>query len=122
MSRVPTSHTNRPAIRAIGWTALALLAPGIAAGVPAPDHSGNARPTSEPAAARFAACATEGPHLSRERFLCYRAAANLANERHSLPRARPWPDLSAVQTADATSGIGSAVGTGVSSSGSATRQ
>ena len=138
MSRVPTSQTNRPAIRAIGWATLALLAPGIAAGVPAPDHSGNAHPTSAPAAVRGApACATAGTALGLERFLCHRAAANLANERDTVPSTRApqyGPTSQRVraeereerpgrdQTAEATSGIGSAVGTGVSRSGSATRQ
>ena len=93
MRRIRTSHTHHPPLRAIGWTAVALLAPGIAAGASALGHPGTARPPSTPPAAQFAACAAAGPHLSRERFLCYRAAANLANERHNLPRGKPWPAL-----------------------------
>ena len=93
MSRMPTSKADRRAIRAIGCATLALLAPGIAAGASALGHPGTARPPTTPPAARFAACAAAGPHLSRERFLCFRAAANLANERHNLPRGRPWPAL-----------------------------
>jgi hypothetical protein len=117
MSRMPTSHTNRPAIRAIGWSTLALLATGIAPVAAALGHCGDGRPPTAPAAARVAPkCATAGPLLSIERFLCYRAVANLANERFTLP------SLAVDQTADATSGIGSAEGTGVSRSGSATRQ
>ena len=117
MSRVTTSHTHRPAIRAIGWSTLALLAAGIAPGAAALGHCGDARPATTTASARVALpCAAAGPLMSRERFLCYRAAANLANERVTQP------SLAADQTAEATSGIGSAVGTAVSRSGSATRQ
>lgn len=117
MSRVPTSHTHRPPIRAIGWATLALLAPGLAASATALGHCGEARPPTAPAAVRGApVCATDGNPLALERFLCYRAAANMANERDTPS------SPAAGQTADATSGIGSAVGTGVSRSGSATLQ
>jgi hypothetical protein len=113
MSRVPTSNSNRPPIRAIGWATLALLAPGLAASATALGHCGDARPPAAPAVVRAVpACATVGTPFGLERFLCYRAAANLANERSA----------GGDQTAEATSGIGSAVGTGVSRSGSATRQ
>jgi hypothetical protein len=117
MSRVVTSDTNRPPIRAIGWATLALLVPGMAVSATALGHCGDAGPPTAPAAVRAApACATVATPFGRERFLCYRAAANLAGERYILPS----PAVG--QTADATSGIGSAVGTGVSRSGSATRQ
>ena len=138
MSRVPTSHTNRPAIRAIGWATLALLAPAMAASATALGHCSDGRPPTAPAAVRGApACATAGTALGLERFLCHRAAANLANERDTVPSTRApqyGPTSQRVraeereerpgrdQTAEATSGIGSAVGTAVSSSGSATRQ
>jgi hypothetical protein len=150
MSRVTTSHTRRPAIRAIGWSTLALLATGIAPGAAALGHCGDARPPAAPAAVRgVQACATVGAPFGLERFLCYRAAANLANERYAMPPTavggggaadastgapRYGPTSKRVraedreeraggdQTAEATSGIGSAVGTGVSRSGSATRQ
>jgi hypothetical protein len=109
--------TTRPPIRAIGWATLALLAPGMAASAAALGHCDDARPPAAPAAARDAsACATVGAPSGLERFLCYRAAANLANERLTVPV------LSSDQTADATRGIGSAVGTGVRRSGSATLQ
>ena len=123
MSRVPTSHTNRPPIRAIGWATLALLAPGLAASATALGHCGDARPPTAPAAVRGAPlCATDGhPPRARALPLLPRRRQPRQRARH-LPSARPRPDLSAVQTADATSGIGSAVGTGVSRSGSATRQ
>ncbi len=93
MSRMLTSHTNRPPIRAIGWATLALLAPALAAGASALGDPGTAGPPTTPPAVRFAACTTAGPHLSLQRFLCYRAAANLANERNNLPRVKAWPDL-----------------------------
>ena len=117
MSRVPSSKTNRSPIRAIGWATLALLAPGMATSATALGTASDARPPTAPAAVRGAQhCEAVAPHLPRERFLCYRAAANLANERHTPS------SPAAGQTADATSGIGSAVGTGVSRSGSATSQ
>jgi hypothetical protein len=117
MSRVLTPHTNRPPIRAIGWATLALLAPGMAASATALGDCGGERPPAAPAAARSApACATVGTPVGLERFLCYRAAANLANEPSTLP------SLPVGQPAEATSGIGPAVGTGVSRSGSATLQ
>ena len=115
MSRVTTSKADRPAIRAIGCATLALLVPGVAGGAP-PDGPGAAPPPTSSVIPRFAACASAGPPSSPARALCYRAAANLANERYTLP------SLAVGQTADATKGIGSAVGTGVSRSGSATRQ
>lgn len=122
MSRM-TLHTNRPAIRAIGLAALALLGPGVSAGAAALDHDGDAGPRTLPAAAQVAPpCASAGPHMSRERFLCYRAAANLANERLTMPMALPSTAVAIAQTAEATNGIGSAEGTGVSRPGSATRQ
>jgi hypothetical protein len=118
MTRALTSHTNRPPIRAIGWATLALLAPGMAASATALGHCGDAgsRTPTALAAARVAACPSLGPPSGLERFLCYRAAANLANEPYTLP------SLAVDQTAEATRGIGSAAGTGVSRSGSATRQ
>ena len=115
MSRVTTSKADRPAVRAIGWATLALLASGVTAAA-AHDGRGAAPPPTSSVMPQFAACASAGPPSSPERALCYRAAANLANERYTLP------SLAVGQTADATRGIGSAVGTGVSRSGSATRQ
>jgi len=115
MSRVTTSKANRPAARAIGWATLALLVPGVAAAA-AQDGRGAAAPPTSSVMPQFAACASVGPPSSPVRALCYRAAANLANERYTLP------SLAVGHTADATKGIGSAVGTGVSRSGSATRQ
>ena len=115
MSRVTTSKADSPAVRAIGWATLALLASGVTAAA-AHDWPGAAPPPTSSVMPQFAACASAGPPSSPERALCYRAAANLANERYTLP------SLAVGQTADATKGIGSAVGTGVSRSGSATRQ
>ena len=149
MSRVPSSRTNRSPIRAIGWATLALLAPGIATSATALGTASDARPPTAPAAVRGAQhCEAVAPHLPRERFLCYRAAANLANERHTMPRA--WaadggaahtstrsPEYGPTQErvraereertghvriADAANGIGFAAETGVSRSGSATLQ
>ena len=148
MSRVPTSNTNRSPIRAIGWATLVLLAPGMASAT-ALGHCGDARPPTAPAAVRGAPpCEAAEPHLSRERFLRYRAAANLANERYTVPRA--WATGGAApastrrlqygptqqrvraeereertghdRTADGTSGIGFVAETGVSRSGPATLQ
>ena len=130
MSRVPSSKTNRSPIRAIGWATLALLAPGMATSATALGTASDARPPTAPAAVRGAQhCEAVAPHLPRERFLCYRAAANLANERHTMPRA--WAaDGGATHTstrrhvriADAANGMGFAAETGLSRSGSATLQ
>jgi hypothetical protein len=117
MSRLLTPHTNRRPVRAIGWTTRALLAPGMAASATALGHCGHARPPTAAAAVRSApACSTVGAPSGLERFLCYRAAANLANEPSTLP------GLPLGQTAEATRGIGSAARAGVSRSGSATFQ
>jgi hypothetical protein len=43
---------------------------------------GLGRPDGDP----FMACRTVGAPTGLERFLCYRSAANLANELHNLPR------------------------------------
>ncbi len=148
MSRVPSSNTNRSPIRAIGWATLALLAPGIATSAPALGTARDARPPTAPAAVRGAPhCEAVGLQW-RERFLCYRAAANLANERYTMPRAWAAGGGAAhtstrspqygptqervhaereertghVRIADAANGIGFAAETGVSRSGSATLQ
>lgn len=90
MHRVTTSHANRPAIRAIGWSTLALLATGIPPAAAALGHRGDARPPTRPDAARMAArCATAGPLLSPERVLCYCAAADLANEPFAVSAGSP---------------------------------
>ena len=149
MSRVPSSKTNRSPIRAIGWATLALLAPGMATSATALGTASDARPPTAPTAVRGAPhCEAVAPHLPRERFLCYRAAANLANERHTMPRAwatdggaahtsRRSPQYGPTQErvraereertglvriAVAANGIGFAAETGVSRSGSATLQ
>jgi hypothetical protein len=147
MSRGPSSNTNRTPIRAIGWATFALLAPGMATSATAPGTASDARPPTAPAAVRGAPhCEAVGLHVWRERFLCYRAAANLANERHTMPRAWATGGGDAhtrspqygptqervraereertghVRIADAADGIGLAAETGVSGSGSATLQ
>ena len=87
MRRIRTSHTHHRPIRAIGCATLALLAPGMAASAPTLGHSGDARPLTTPAALPGAqSCATMSP-FGLEGFLCYRAAANLANEHNIAPRA-----------------------------------
>jgi hypothetical protein len=149
MSRVLNTNTNRSTIRAMGWITLALLAPGMATSATALGTAGDARPPTAPAAVRGAPhCEAAGPHLWRERFLCYRAAANLANERHTMPRAWAAGDevahtstrspqygptqervraereerIGHVRIADAAGGIDFAAETGVGRSGSATLQ
>jgi hypothetical protein len=149
MSRGPGSNPNRPPIRAIGWATLALLAPGVATSATALGMTGDARPPTAPVAVRGAPhCDAVGPHLWRERFLCYRAAANVANERHTMPRAWAAFDGAAhtstrgpqygptrervraereertghLRIAAAADGIGFAAETGFGRSGSATLQ
>ena len=60
----------------------------------------------------FTACRTVGTPISLERFLCYRRAANLANEQLPAPLTRPIViDRAGFDLADA--GVGFATATGL---------
>jgi hypothetical protein len=65
-------------------SAAVLIGAGAAAGQPSNGHGDPGHAPRVPDA--FAACSTVGTPSGLERFLCYRAAANLANERRMLPR------------------------------------
>ena len=62
-------------------SAAVLLGAGAAAAHPV-DGGDDRTPTAEASTA----CQTVGTWFGQERFLCYRAAANLANELRTLPR------------------------------------
>ena len=69
-----------------------------------------------------ASCRTAGAPLSVERFLCYRRAANLANERHLLPPPETRPIViggTSFDWTDAGVGFGAAAGLGLLGAGSA---
>jgi hypothetical protein len=74
----------------------------------------------------FTACRTAGAPMSSERFLCYRAAANLANERFTRGSTSPAPVTRPIviegpgfDWTDAGIGFAAAVGLGLLGAGSA---
>ena len=76
---------------------------------------------SAPAADPFTACQTVGTSFGLERFLCYRAAANLANERRMLPRPPTRPIViegAGFGWTDAGVGFATAAGLGLIGAGS----
>jgi hypothetical protein len=85
-------------------------------------HGVGERPSPGSETDPFAACGTVGAPLGPERFLCYRSAANLANELRSLPRPPTRPiviDGAGFDWTDAGVGFGAAAGLGLLGAGSA---
>lgn len=85
-------------------------------------HGLGERPSPGSEADPFAACRTVGAPLSVERFLCYRSAANLANERRVLPPPVTRPIViggTSFDWTDAGVGFGAAAGLGLLGAGSA---
>ena len=85
-------------------------------------HGLGERPSPGSEADPFAACRTVWAPLSRERFLCFRSAANLANELRVLPRPPTRPivmESAGLDWPDAGVGFGAAAGLALLGAGSA---
>jgi hypothetical protein len=101
--------------RALAVLAAVLLGAGAAAAQPL-DGDDDRTPTAD----AFTACQTVGTWFGPERFLCYRAAANLANERRMLPRPPTRPIViegAGFDWTDAGVGFAAAAGLGLIGAG-----